>query len=118
MLSGKVWGDTQSLLITPMIEVHRINILPHMKCSVHKHEHKYNMFYVISGELYLTVTKTEYDLEDITKLFAGQSTTVQPNEYHRFYTLDKPVEALEIYYLSSLDTKDIKRIGVGGQMVI
>ena len=33
MLQGKVWGKTEQLLITPMIEVHRVHIDPHSYCS-------------------------------------------------------------------------------------
>ena len=47
MKAGKIWGDTESLLVTPMIEVHKINVHPYTHCSMHKHKMKWNMFYVI-----------------------------------------------------------------------
>ena len=68
MKAGKIWGDTESLLVTPMIEVHRINVLPHMHCSMHKHNMKWNMFYVIKGELEIHQKKTDYELIDVTKI--------------------------------------------------
>ena len=113
MKAGKIWGDTESLLVTPMIEVHRINVLPHMHCSMHKHNMKWNMFYVIKGRLYIEVEKNNYDLTDVTELFQGQHTSVKPNEFHRFFTKDEPVEALEVYYLNSI-SEDIVRKTVGG----
>ena len=51
MKSGKVWGETELVLQTPFIEFHRIWVHQGGFCSLHKHEHKWNMFYVTSGEL-------------------------------------------------------------------
>lgn len=113
MKQGKVWGQTEELLRTPLIEVHRIHINPHMQCSMHKHNQKWNMFYVIDGELAIDVEKNDYDLVDTTTLGAGEWTSVRPGEYHRFRSLTVPVVALEIYYLEPLFT-DIVRKDVGG----
>ena len=113
MKQGKIWGSTESLLVTPMIEVHRINIYPYSHCSMHKHEYKYNMFYVLHGKLNIHVRKNDYDLEDITELVGGEFTTVSPNEFHTFSTEDENVEALEIYYLNPI-MEDIIRETVGG----
>jgi mannose-6-phosphate isomerase-like protein (cupin superfamily) len=110
---GKVWGNTSPLLVTPMIELHRINIEPNAFCSMHKHQFKYNMFYVISGNLEIHVEKSEYSLTDVTKLGPGEFTTVKPNELHMFKTRDDPVLALEIYYLETIG-EDIVRSTVGG----
>ena len=71
------------------------------------------MFYVIKGRLYIEVEKNNYDLTDVTELFQGQHTSVKPNEFHRFFTKDEPVEALEVYYLNSI-SEDIVRKTVGG----
>jgi len=113
MKAGKVWGSTEQLLMTPMIEVHRILIEPNSYCSMHKHEFKWNMFYVISGELEIHVRKNDYKLIDITTIRDGEWTSVRPNEFHMFKTLDSPVEALEIYYLEPIKN-DIVRESVGG----
>jgi mannose-6-phosphate isomerase-like protein (cupin superfamily) len=112
-LQGKVWGETKELLNTPLIEVHEIWIKPNMQCSMHKHEFKWNMFYVMEGQLAIDVQKNDYDLQDTTILDDGQWCSVRPNEFHRFRTLDVPVRALEIYYLEPL-CADIVRKDVGG----
>jgi len=109
---GKIWGETQELLNTPLIEVHHIFINEGFACSMHKHEHKWNMFYVIDGELAIEVEKNDYDLVDVTELGPGEWCSVPPGEYHRFRSITD-VEALEIYYLEPL-TKDIVRKNVGG----
>ncbi len=120
MKQGKVWGKTESLLVTPMIEVHRINVEPGMKCSIHKHEHKWNMFYCISGAIDIHVQKNDYDLTDVTTLKSGEYTTVPPGEWHWFETntmgaweVRKQTEVLEIYYLEPISS-DIIRKTVGG----
>ena len=113
MKQGKVWGTTENLLTTSMIEVHRIKINPRSFCSMHKHEFKWNMFYVVKGELNIEVRKNDYDLVDVTELYQGQFTSVPPNEYHKFVSKDVHVEALEIYYLNSI-SDDIIRETVGG----
>ncbi len=113
-LMGKVWGTTEPLLQTPLIEVHRIHIKPGFVCSMHKHERKWNMFYVISGQLAIEVQKNDYDLLDVTELTGGQWTSVRPGEFHRFRSITD-VECLEIYYLEGL-TADIVRQNVGGAL--
>lgn len=115
MIAGKAWGSTELLLSTPFIEVHRLRILPHMQCSMHGHDYKWNAFYVISGELTIAVEKKSYPLVDETALRAGDFTTVKPGEFHRFISHNNPVEALEIYYPECL-SEDIVRRDVGGMV--
>ncbi len=110
--AGKVWGQTIELLKTPLIEVHHILINKNCVCSMHKHEFKWNMFYVVSGQLVIEVEKNDYDLLDMTEIGPGEWTSVKPNEFHRFRSITD-VEALEIYYLEPL-TADIVRKNVGG----
>ena len=112
MKQGKVWGTTEQLIVTPMIEIHRINILPNSHCSMHKHEFKYNLFYVLYGDIEVHVRKNDYDLIDTTSLSPGMFTTVKPNEYHWFHSKSACI-VLEIYYPEPL-TEDIIRETVGG----
>jgi len=109
---GKVWGDTSVLIQNPLVELHRINTKAGYKCSEHKHAHKWNGFYVISGTLEIHVRKGDYDLTDVTVLRAGDFTTVRPGEYHWFTSITD-CAALEIYYPETL-SEDIQRKSVGG----
>lgn len=113
MKIGKIWGNTRQLLKNPFIEVHLINIHPNSHCSLHAHKHKWNMFFVVYGELDIEVHKNDYELVDVTRLRASESTTVSPGEYHRFKTNNQGCQALEIYYLSPIQ-EDIIRKDVGG----
>jgi len=112
IINGKVWGNTSALIQNPFVELHRINTKAGYRCSEHKHAHKWNAFYVISGELEIHVRKNDYDLTDVTVLRAGDFTTVRPGEYHWFNcTVD--CAALELYYPETL-SEDIQRKSVGG----
>ena len=64
---GKVWGTTQTLINSPVVEVHRIIINKDGYCSQHTHQSKINAFYVISGELEVQRWK-DYGLCDVTTL--------------------------------------------------
>jgi len=115
-ITGKVWGDTSVIIQNPLVELHKINIKAGYKCSEHKHEHKWNGFYVISGTLEIHVRKNNYELTDVTTLRAGDFTSVRPGEYHWFNSISDCV-ALELYYPETL-SEDIVRKSVGGKSTI
>jgi quercetin dioxygenase-like cupin family protein len=108
---GKVWGTTQTLINSPVVEVHRIIINKDGYCSQHTHQSKINAFYVISGELEVQRWK-DYGLCDVTTLKAGELSVVPAGEAHRFKAIYR-TEALEIYW-SELNHDDIQRSSVGG----
>jgi len=112
MKSGKVWGHTTEILSTTFVEFHRIVVLAGYRCSKHKHDHKWNAFYVEQGKLEVHVFKSDYDLEDVTELCKGDFMVVRPGEYHYFVGVDD-VLAFEIYYPESL-SEDIVRENAGG----
>ena len=115
-ITGKVWGDTSVIIQNPLVELHKINIKAGYKCSEHKHVHKWNGFYVISGTLEIHVRKNNYELTDVTTLRAGDFTSVRPGEYHWFNSISDCV-ALELYYPETL-SEDIVRKSVGGKSTI
>jgi len=112
-ITGKVWGDTSVLIQNSNVELHKINVKAGFRCSEHKHEHKWNGFYVISGLLEIHVRKNDYDLIDVTTLRAGNFTAVRPGEFHWFQCIEDCV-ALELYYPEAL-SEDIVRRSVGGK---
>jgi len=109
---GKVWGSTQPLFFKNNVEIHRIETNKEGYCSKHKHDFKYNCFYVESGKMKITTWKNDYDLVDETILHSGEATTVPPGEYHMFEALEDTV-CYEIYWVE-LNSDDIKRENVGG----
>jgi mannose-6-phosphate isomerase-like protein (cupin superfamily) len=113
VIIGKVWGTTECMLQTPLVEIHRLVINPKHQCSLHVHHRKWNAFIVIHGQMFVDVVKNDYSLTDTTELNAGEVTSVKPGEHHRFRTGSQSCEAFEIYYTEAL-SDDISRKGVGG----
>lgn len=112
MIAGKVWGTTQDLFKKNNVELARIEVQQNGYCSKHRHNHKYNAFFVERGKLKVSVWKNDYDLCDETILEAGDYTVVAPGEFHQFHAVEHTV-AFEIYWCEITD--DIERESCGGQ---
>lgn len=110
-IEGKVWGKTENILSNSSLEFHRIEVMSGARCSNHCHKHKWNGFFVEKGELEIHVFKSDYDLEDVTILKAGDFTMVKPGEYH-FFKCNSDAIAFEIYWAAPLGV-DIVRKDVG-----
>lgn len=111
MKSGKVWGETKLLHANGVLEFHRIETVKGGVCSKHKHQFKWNGFFVESGKLLIRVWKGDYDLVDETILEPGDFTQVKPGEYHQFEALEDTV-AFELYW-AEFNHNDIVRETVG-----
>jgi len=109
---GKIWGFTSEIFNKNNVEINRIEGISGTFCSKHKHEHKYNMFFVESGLIKIEVWKNHYKLKDDTILEKGQSCVVNPGEFHRFNVLEDCV-VYEIYW-TEISSNDIIREDVGG----
>jgi len=111
---GKVWGLTQHIFGHNGVSIHRIEIEPGGRCSKHKHQHKWNAFWMESGELEIEVWKNSYDLIDRTIIRTGQITKVPPGEYHRFVNNSGQKCVVYEIYWTELEEDDIQREDVGG----
>jgi len=110
---GKVWGETWPIFISDTVEVHGFRVKAGWQCSRHKHNHKANLFAVLSGKLLIHAWKNDYDLVDTTELGPGQITTVSATEKHRFEAAED-VLGVEVYWVK-LTGNDIERDDVGGE---
>ncbi len=110
---GKIWGSTSCIFNKNNVEIHRIAVHKNGYCSKHKHVHKFNCFFVESGELKVTIYREDAGqlIEDVTLLKSGESTYVEPGLYHMFLAMSDTV-AYEIYWVKISD--DIVRDTVGG----
>jgi len=106
MRQGKDWGYTTEFFRNAMVSAHHLKIKRGGYCSEHIHEHKYNLFYVISGKLEITIFR-EKGIKDITVLQEGQSSGTPPGFWHKFRALED-TECIEIYQVLLIDP-DIKR---------
>lgn len=109
---GKIWGSTSEIFNKNNVGIHRIEAKKGGYCSIHKHEHKYNMFFVESGMMRIKVWKNDYDLVDETILSDREMSIVNPGEFHQFEALENTI-AYEIYW-TTLDSSDIIRKTSGG----
>ena len=112
-IQGKVWGFTQPLILKNNVEIHRIEAKEGGFCSKHKHNYKYNAFFVERGALKITIWKNDYELVDETIIKDQQMSTVKPQEYHMFEALEDTT-AYEIYW-TEISADDIDRENCGGQ---
>jgi len=108
---GKVWGTTDDFFANAIVSAHYLEIKKGGYCSKHKHQHKYNQFYVISGKLEITIWR-DRGLKDTTILEEGDSSAVPPGFYHKFRALEE-TQCVEIYQVI-LQEPDIERCDHGG----
>jgi len=110
MKQGKIWGTTQEVFNNGTVSVNHLKIKAGGYCSEHRHAKKSNQFFVLSGRLAIQIWHGNTKDETIIK--PGESTTVSPGVFHRFWAITN-VECLEIYEVR-LEGEDIDRRTVGG----
>jgi len=117
MKQTKVWGTTTKLFECNDTSTHLIEVEPGGYCSKHKHEYRYNQFYVQHGMIEIIVWREDSQLKDVTILSDGETTVVPPGVYHQFRCMTATV-ALEFYWSDDgnpcLDS-DIDRETFGGK---
>ena len=109
--AGKIWGQTELIHANGVLEFHRIDFKAGGVCSKHKHQFKWNGFYVVSGKMKIRVWQKDYDLVDETVLGPGDFTRVKPGLMHSFEGMEDGV-AFELYW-AEFNHDDIQRESVG-----
>ena len=109
---GKFWGKTTSLFNKNNVEIHRIVGEKGGYSSEHKHTAKFNMFYVESGRIEVSVWKDPSGNVDSTILKKGEMSIVDPGYFHKFEVKEDCV-VYEVYWVT-LNEKDIERRNSGG----
>ena len=114
MKAGKIWGQTELIHANGVLEFHRIEYKKDVACSKHKHEFKWNGFFVESGKMMVKVWQKDYDLVDETILNPGDFMRVKPGVFHQCIGLEDGV-AFELYW-AEFDHNDIKRESIGAKV--
>ena len=109
--AGKIWGQTELIHANGVLEFHKIDYKAGGVCSKHKHQFKWNGFYVVSGKMKIRVWQRDYDLVDETVLGPGDFTRVKPGLMHSFEGIEDGV-AFELYW-AEFNHDDIQRESVG-----
>ena len=112
-IAGKIWGQTELVHANGVLEFHRIEFKAKGTCSKHKHEFKWNGFFVESGKMIVRVWQDgeQQGLVDETRLGPGDFTQVKPGKIHQFEGVEDGV-AFELYW-AEFNHDDIKRRTVG-----
>ena len=108
----KLWGANTWLHYSPDLEICLAEAKRGGYSSMHRHAHKHNLFYLLSGKLLVK----NHSLEAEHVLHPGNSITIGANDWHRFISLDKSV-IVELYSKAGhapVDLADIERQDVGG----
>ena len=108
----KIWGMTTEIAKHPVFSVHYIQVMPHTFCSVHRHAHRVNLFYVLSGELIVRMWSAADGVRDV-QLRVGDTLEVPAGVYHQFRCVTG-ADVIEIYYPILPNDDDIERISEGG----
>jgi len=117
MIAGKIWGQTELIHANGVLEFHRIDFRAGGVCSKHKHQFKWNGFYVMTGRMKVSVwQKDQQDLVDETILGPGDFTRVKPGYMHQFEGMEDGV-AFELYW-AEFNHDDIQRETVGFKKII
>lgn len=106
MAELKVWGSTTPVAIENGLHMHLIRFIAGGVCSEHYHQHRHNLFYVISGQL-LIRTWAWHDDDGVRRvteqiLRRGQTLSVPAMRRHQFEAIESG-EALEIYWHNASD---------------
>ena len=114
-LQHGTWGE-RVRLFQDSNSLHTIIYLkPYKRCSWHKHNHAYNMFYVIEGSLTIKTDVGPNNQRNYTTITHGQTFTVKPGVMHEFQTHEEYTVIYEVAYVE-YDTRDISRELLGGDM--
>lgn len=108
----KIWGERRRILLSKECEIDVLYLKKDSFCSTHRHEHKTNKFYVISGKIEI---QTEFDKKILVK---DEHFSVNPPLTHRFKALEDSI-IIELAYVTKgkIDTEDIKRLSQGGRVI-
>lgn len=103
--SLKVWGERVLIRQDSTHCVSLLKLRKETRCSWHKHASKSNLFYLISGEVWV---KTQ---DGVIKMQPGQTVTVHPGRWHEFEVIQDSMMIEEMYV--EYDESDILRADEG-----
>jgi len=110
----KLWGEKEVLNINDTSQLDFLIINKGGYCSKHKHFHKYNLFYVVTGVLKITLYLKDGGVRDyiIGDECPKRKFIVRPGTFHKFKALED-TECIEFSYVK-YSSEDIVREDTGG----
>lgn len=101
----KIWGWNDELIKNDISSLNILCVTKGGQCSYHKHEHNYNLFYLVSGKLEIKTDKGTVTLEP------GQNFLIHPGTEHQFTGLEDSMVVEYVYV--ELNPLDIIRSSQG-----
>lgn len=112
----KVWGQTRPISGGHGFEVHYLDILERTVCSCHRHATKWNLFYVVSGEIAVHFYDDPgTEPRETIRVEAGHTLQLSPGIWHRFEGLADS-QVLEVYWTDPVNPLDIERFDEGRKL--
>lgn len=112
----KVWGLTRPISAGHGFEVHVLDIQDRTVCSCHRHATKWNLFYVISGELAVHIYDDPgAEPREMIQVAAGHTLQIPPGVWHRFEGIEYS-RVIEVYWTDPVNPSDIERHDEGRKL--
>ncbi len=105
----KTWGEKHNIFQNSLCETSVLHLEPWKRCSWHRHQSKYNLFYVLEGKLIIKLEDGKAEVKP------GQIFTTRPGEWHEFQTNEEPTAIIEVMFVE-YDAADIEREKIGGDL--
>ena len=105
----KTWGEKNNIFQNSLCETSVLYLEPWKRCSWHRHQAKFNLFYVLKGILVMKLEDGE------TEVLPGQIFTTRPGEWHEFQTRELDTIIIEVMFVN-YDENDIERQEIGGDI--
>ena len=113
MIDKKAWGTKNVLFKSDTAQLDILYILQGGYSSKHKHNNKFNLFFILAGKIEITLfTKDEEKKIIIGNQEKSQKFIIRPGTFHQFKAL-QDTECLE-YSFVRLTEEDIIRLNEGG----
>jgi len=115
MVESKAWGLVRHIFDGP-VSVSLLRTEANGYCSWHYHEHRWNMFYVVSGTIIVIVDDNNDGKIQRHILRAGDSYKVGPSVRHMFDVVESG-QVVETYWTddgTDVTIDDIVRLAPGG----
>lgn len=105
----KTWGEKWNIFQSDLDEVSYLDLRSWQRCSWHRHQAKYNLFFVVEGEIWIKTT------DGISHVRKNEIFTTRPGEWHEFQTHEHPARIIEVMYVKYA-AEDIERTEIGGAL--
>lgn len=122
IITHGTWGERVVIRDSDTCRETALYLAPNKRCSFHHHEHAFNLFFCIAGEVTIVTEQKSANVDGAEKterfstiLGPKQSFESPPAIKHEFRTGAKGATVFEVAFVK-YDPGDIRRHSVGGDL--